>query len=523
MEKNQQYKEGSISKYSNSLLRLILATLIICCLLAQGRAQSDMLSIEGQMYVQQGASVYVLGDLQIEGATGELNNDGLIHIESDLFKSNNASYNDSGLGTLSFGTQNIASPTAQLIDGDFTGTNAIGNIIMGSPGANGIIGLKSGSLEVTNTLQLTDVILRTDNQSHGGDGSLYANELYISNPAPNALQLSANATNTYIEGKLRRAISAGNTYTFDIGAGMGEREPFELDFHTAPQNFNVLTYFQHQQDNSSDLNFSCGSTNYVADVSTGRWVTSPSQPTGYTYDVALMPGIGLMAQHNSTDNIIAEGGTLTQNCPDDTTLEAQNLNSLSYFDIIGVSPNLAIELERIWAEAAAKDINVRWTTASETNNLGFELQRSTDATNFGRIAWIDGQGNSSTSTDYKYTDTDVSEEVVYYYRIKSVETSGKEEYSPIVSASLGGDAIGVQVFPNPIRRYDRNLSLVAIGDGNSKVEIFNEAGQLMFSHQFQALNGEIINFVIPALAAGMHIVTMTNDEYTKRTKLLVAP
>ncbi len=531
MEKNQQYNENAMSKYSNNILRLILATIIICCLLAQGRAQSDMLDINGQMYVQQGASIYVWGDLHMDGV-GELHNDGLIHVEGDLLRTDDARYYDSGLGTLVMDEQNVTGNFGQAIIGDFTGDNAISNLILGTPGSNALIRIKTGNVEVTNTLQITDIVLRTDNESHGGDGSLYNHEIYISNPAPNALQLLGNSTTTYIEGKLRREVAAGNTYSFDISNGMVEREPFELSFHTTPPNFNILTYFQNRQDNSLNLSASCNGSNYQADVSTGRWVTTPSQPTGYTYDVTLMPGSDLMTQHGIyAYNAVAEGGKLTSNCINggsvnfsgNNVITAQNLDSLSYFDIIGLSPNLSIELERIWPEVEGNNINVYWTTASETNNMGFELERSTDAINFERIAWVDGQGNSAVSTDYKHTDTDVNEDIVYYYRIKAIETSGKEEYSPVVSASLGGDAVGVQVFPNPISQRNESLSLVAISDGNSQIEIFGESGQLMFSRQFSASKGQIISFDIPPLAAGMHIVTMTNGEYIKRTKLMVAP
>jgi len=524
MEKNQQYNNKIISKYSNNILRLVLATVIVCCLLAQGRAQqNNELFIGGELYIEQGASIYVWGDLHINSASGKLNNDGMVLLEGDLYKTNNALYTDLGMGTLVFDDQHTPTTQGQSVNGDFTGANAIGNLKVSSPILGSLFKLKSGNLEVTNSLQLTNVVVRTDEFGHDEDGSLYANELYINNPDPNALQILGNPSVTHIEGKLRREISAGNTYNFNIGLGINRPEPFELSFHTTPQDFNVLTYFQNQQNDAVDLTTNCNGINYESSRSTGRWVTTPSRTTGYTYDVTLLPGTDLMNEHGVADNIIAEGGTLTQSCPEATTLEADNLSSLSYFDIVGVSQSLAIELKRIWAEVAGKNINVYWATASETDNMGFDLERSTDATNFERIDWVEGQGNSSISTDYKYIDTNVNKDIIYYYRIKAIETSGKYEYSPIVSASLGGNAVGVQVFPNPIRQQNENLSLVAITDGDLQIQIFNEAGQLMLSRNFSGLKGEIIQFAMPQLAAGMHLVTMTNGEYIKRTKLIVTP
>jgi len=148
-------------------------------------------------------------------------------------------------------------------------------------------------------------------------------------------------------------------------------------------------------------------------------------------------------------------------------------------------------------------------------------KKSTDATNFEQIAWIDGQGNTTTATNYKYADTDIQEDIVYYYRLKAIEIDGKYEYSPIVSAAYEGDFADAQVFPNPIRQNEE-LSLIAIRDGQLQINIFDDYARQVYSQETNALKGEIINMAIPDLASGMYLITMTDGVYVRRTKLVVA-
>ncbi len=519
MKETQSYHNTGGTLYN--ALRLILAVLIICFLMKEGKAQhNNELFIEGQLYLEQGAGVYVWGDVHIDGTAGALNNDGTLVVEGNFHKNNTANYFDSGLGQLVFSNTHVNTSEPQSIYGDFTGQNALSNLQINNQSPAPMLSLVSGNLEITNTLQLLNGALRTDAVSHAGDGALYSHEVYISNPSPNAIQVLGNPSSNYIEGKLRQEIMAGNNYTFPIGS-VAEAEPFELNFRNAPTNFNILTYFKNLQSMPTNLTTVCNGLAHQATNITGRWMTEPSQATGYNYDVTLLPGSSIRAQHGNNDNLIAEGGTLAENCPEDTHFQADNLTSLSYFDIVAVSPNLAIELERIWAEKTDQAIIVHWTTASETNNMGFELERSTDASNFERIGWIAGQGNSSTATDYKYIDTNAKKNIVYYYRLKAIEIDGKYEYSPVVSASLEGGAIEAQVFPNPVHQNEK-LSLIAISDGQLDIQIFDDYARQVFNQKTNTLKGEIINMHIPDLPGGVYLVTLTNGMYMQRTKLVVA-
>lgn len=104
-----------------------------------------------------------------------------------------------------------------------------------------------------------------------------------------------------------------------------------------------------------------------------------------------------------------------------------------------------------WLVEADEDaVLLTWTTASETNNSGFRIERKTDTTSFAEIAFVDGQGTTEDSTDYSYRDESVASGIQYSYRLIAVSTDG--------STSVVGDPQAVRlpeeskirpVYPNP--------------------------------------------------------------------------
>ena len=72
-----------------------------------------------------------------------------------------------------------------------------------------------------------------------------------------------------------------------------------------------------------------------------------------------------------------------------------------------------------------------WSTATEINNKGFELQKSMDGQVFTDIGFVAGNGNSSLVHNYNYTDIDVLSGS-NYYRLKQIDLDGRFTYSSII-------------------------------------------------------------------------------------------
>lgn len=96
---------------------------------------------------------------------------------------------------------------------------------------------------------------------------------------------------------------------------------------------------------------------------------------------------------------------------------------------------------------------LQWTTRSEQNNLGFEVQRSIDAVNYVAIGFVNSlavAGNSSVNLNYAFTDNDVKG-IKQYYRLKLVDLNGNSKFSNIVTIRSDIPAIISleRLYPNP--------------------------------------------------------------------------
>jgi hypothetical protein len=109
-----------------------------------------------------------------------------------------------------------------------------------------------------------------------------------------------------------------------------------------------------------------------------------------------------------------------------------------------------VELVSFSAEVFNGNVNLSWTTATEINNFGFEVERSSETTEFRTIGFVDGSGTTTEPQEYSYIDRTTSSGT-YFYRLKQVDLNGRYEYFDAievdVKATLGFD-LG-QNYPNP--------------------------------------------------------------------------
>lgn len=77
--------------------------------------------------------------------------------------------------------------------------------------------------------------------------------------------------------------------------------------------------------------------------------------------------------------------------------------------------------------------HITWTTATESNNSHFVLERSSNTIDWNEISIIQGNGNSINSKYYDYLDYDYSKNNINYYRFKQVDFNGDYNYSNVIS------------------------------------------------------------------------------------------
>ncbi|MBX2975602.1 MAG: T9SS type A sorting domain-containing protein [Ignavibacteriaceae bacterium] len=109
-----------------------------------------------------------------------------------------------------------------------------------------------------------------------------------------------------------------------------------------------------------------------------------------------------------------------------------------------------VELTSFSAIPTNGGVQLKWSTASESNNSGFEVQRSIDNSNFVSLSFVNGRGTTTETTEYAFLDkNEISG--VYYYRLKQVDFDGRFEYSNTVEVDIQAPVEFnlSQNYPNP--------------------------------------------------------------------------
>ncbi len=108
---------------------------------------------------------------------------------------------------------------------------------------------------------------------------------------------------------------------------------------------------------------------------------------------------------------------------------AQNWDDFVVYKWSG--PPLPVELTSFTAITNGKGVIINWSTATELNNLGFEVQRSYEGADFVTVGMVYAKGTTTDRTEYSYIDKNLVDGK-YYYRLKQVDYNGSYEYSDVV-------------------------------------------------------------------------------------------
>ncbi len=148
---------------------------------------------------------------------------------------------------------------------------------------------------------------------------------------------------------------------------------------------------------------------------------------------------------------------------------------------------LPVELVYFYAEVYEDSILLKFGTATETNNLGFEIQRAQNNFNFEGIGFVDGWGVSFSPKDYTFADSLVEMSGIVYYRLKQIDFNGSIDYSDTVSVNfvsgvtLENSLIPVkfelsQNYPNPFNSTT-NFQINVAKMSKITMELFDCNGQ----------------------------------------------
>ena len=116
---------------------------------------------------------------------------------------------------------------------------------------------------------------------------------------------------------------------------------------------------------------------------------------------------------------------------------------------------LPVELTSFSAIPIGSLIKLSWSTSTEINNYGFEVERKLNVkghtpAEWRKIGFVEGNGNSNSTKNYSFEDRNLAADK-YLYRLKQIDNDGQYEYSNIIEIDFGVPSKFElsQNYPNP--------------------------------------------------------------------------
>ncbi len=172
---------------------------------------------------------------------------------------------------------------------------------------------------------------------------------------------------------------------------------------------------------------------------------------------------------------------------------------------------LPVELVSFAANVIDDNVVLSWTTSTEKNNSGFEVQRSIDNQTFVPVGFVIGKGTTTESQSYSFTDKAVQSGTEYFYRLKQVDHNGTYSISAVVNVSISSPVEFAlnQNYPNP---FNPSTSISFSIPVNAKVSIklYNILGREVVTLIENDLNGGSYDyrFNLHSLSSGVYFYTI---------------
>ncbi len=152
-----------------------------------------------------------------------------------------------------------------------------------------------------------------------------------------------------------------------------------------------------------------------------------------------------------------------------------------YSNIYTLEPSASTPVELAIFTATSQDrcIMLEWSTKSESNNYGFEIERSENGDDFTVIGFVAGSGTSANPNLYQYIDEDVATGR-YYYRLRQVDLNNTHTYSQTIDIAVQApESFSLRPnYPNPFNP-STTISYTLPHAGHVELMVYNTQGELV--------------------------------------------
>ncbi len=184
-----------------------------------------------------------------------------------------------------------------------------------------------------------------------------------------------------------------------------------------------------------------------------------------------------------------------------------------------------VEMLAFTSSVEGRNVDLKWTTSSELNNSGFDIERAAEGGEWSKLGFVNGSGTVSERRDYAYTDRNI-ETGSYRYRLKQIDFNGNFEYyelPEVVSIGVPDKYELTQNYPNPFNPVT-TISYGLPDDGIVTIKVYDMLGREVKTlvNEMKTAGYYKIQFTAADLAGGAYFCRMKAGNFVavKRMVLL---
>jgi len=197
--------------------------------------------------------------------------------------------------------------------------------------------------------------------------------------------------------------------------------------------------------------------------------------------------------------------------------------------ILALDVTVPVELTAFTTENVNGEVIIKWQTATETNNSGFEIQKSEKSNVNGQSEWekvtfVDGRGTTTEVTNYIYNDK-IVKPGAYLYRLKQIDFDGTTSYSSEIEVVVNGPAEFslMQNYPNPFNPATTIRFTLPVKT-DIVISVYNSIGEKVA----EVFKGEMeegyheVKFDASNLSSGVYFYRFESAQFVDVKKMILA-
>jgi hypothetical protein len=191
---------------------------------------------------------------------------------------------------------------------------------------------------------------------------------------------------------------------------------------------------------------------------------------------------------------------------------------------------IPVELISFTASIVNNKVSLNWTTATEINNLGFDIEISYDKQLYKKIGFVRGFGTSSEKHNYTYSFNE-SLSSSAYFRLKQIDLDGSFEYSSVVEVDAlnSSEFILAQNYPNPFNPTTKigfqiaNLPSGKQGFGFASLKVYDVLGREVATlvNEEKPAGEYEVGFDASHLSSGIYFYKLIADNFSSIKKMIL--